>query len=224
MAAGAANPTLVRKLSRAFCLALAAAGLLFEVGCANDNRLAGDPLLGGVAPTPPGPAKPPPAPGAAPTTAAASAAPLPALPAPDTAASNAALAAGSQPLDAAHDLRIADPRRPQDGKNWSGPPAAGTLASHTGPAPPLPATPVSAPTASAAASSRIATYEQAQAQLAARGVIWQRLESAGDQGGWKFSCSIPNPQNRAISHTYEAQAVDYLSAIRAVLDQIGKDH
>ena len=65
------------------------------------------------------------------------------------------------------------------------------------------------------------TYEQAQAILAARGVSWQRLE--GDQGKWKFSCSIPNPQNRNISRTYEARDADHLAAIQAVLDQISKE-
>src|ERR1700687_1581570 len=66
------------------------------------------------------------------------------------------------------------------------------------------------------------TYEQAQASLTARGVTWQRLETWGDQGDWKFTCSIPNRQNAYISRTYEAEAHDPLSAVRGVLDQL--DH
>jgi len=54
------------------------------------------------------------------------------------------------------------------------------------------------------------TYEGAQAQLTARGVTWQRLETWGDQGDWKFTCSIPNKQNPYISRTYEAEAHDPL--------------
>lgn len=70
---------------------------------------------------------------------------------------------------------------------------------------------------------RNSSYEQAQAQLAARGVIWQRLESAGDTGEWKFSCSIPSRQNPNIRRTYEGRARDALGAIQAVLEQMDKD-
>lgn len=72
-------------------------------------------------------------------------------------------------------------------------------------------------------SSRVASYEQAQALLAARGVKWQRLETWGDRGEWKFSCSIPNPHNPYISRTFEARAGDYLSAVRAVIDQMERE-
>ena len=64
------------------------------------------------------------------------------------------------------------------------------------------------------------TYEQAKAILTARGVTWQRLETWGDAGEWKFSCAIPNPQNPNIRRTYEATARDDLSALRAVIDQM----
>ncbi len=72
-------------------------------------------------------------------------------------------------------------------------------------------------------NSQVITYEQAQERLAARGVAWQRLETGGEQGEWKFSCSIPNRQNPNVSRTYEARACDFLTAIRAVLDQIDKE-
>lgn len=73
-------------------------------------------------------------------------------------------------------------------------------------------------------SSRIASYEQAQSYLASQGVTWQRLETWGDKGEWKFSCSIPNKQNQYISRNYEAKAPDYLAAIQAVVEQMQKDH
>jgi hypothetical protein len=66
-------------------------------------------------------------------------------------------------------------------------------------------------------------YEEAQARLTARGVSWQRLETWGEQGDWKFTCSVPNRQNPYISRTYEAEAHDPLSAVRGVLDQLDHD-
>jgi hypothetical protein len=66
------------------------------------------------------------------------------------------------------------------------------------------------------------TYEQAQTILASKGIGWQRLEN-GDQGDWKFSCSVPSKANPAVSRTYEAHATNYLDAIRAVLDKMDKE-
>jgi hypothetical protein len=197
---------------------LLAAAFGLAVGCAEDNRLAGDPLLGGPAPAP-RVAVPPP------TPSAVSGAPLPPQPAANGSASNAALAStAAPPLSADHDLRIADPRRPTDARTWSGQPAGAaptnqpgavptSVAQAGGPVPNFPPT----------AGMPVGSFEQAQAVLASRGVSWQRLETLGDNSGWKFSCSIPNSQNRFISRTYEAKAPDSLSAIRAVLDQISKD-
>jgi hypothetical protein len=68
----------------------------------------------------------------------------------------------------------------------------------------------------------LASYEQAKALLQARGVSWFRLETT-DQGGYKFSCSIPNPQNRNLHHTFEAEAQTELAAIQAVLDRIDRE-
>ncbi len=75
----------------------------------------------------------------------------------------------------------------------------------------------------AAHGSSNLSYEEAQAQLKARGVTWQRLETWGDQGDWKFTCSIPNRQNPYISRTYEVEAHDPFSALRGVLDQLEHD-
>jgi len=66
------------------------------------------------------------------------------------------------------------------------------------------------------------SFEQAQQFLKQRGVVWQRLETWGDQGQWKFRCSIPVP-NKPINHTYETippLPYDPLTAIRAVISQI----
>jgi hypothetical protein len=128
-------------------------------------------------------------------------------------------------LDSTHDLRIGGGQPAvTDNHTWTGQPAAAPPPPPSpAPAPAAPAEPVATHNIVLANGGQITSYEQAQAQLAARGVSWQRLETWGDQGDWKFSCSIPNPQNRFISRTYEAQAHDYLSAMRAVLDQINKD-
>jgi hypothetical protein len=121
-------------------------------------------------------------------------------------------------------LRIASPR-PADGQAWTGRGVADAGARR--PEPPL--DPLSRPDAVASQSfaplgaARAGSFEQAQSQLTTRGVIWQRLETVGDHGDWKFACSVPNPQNRLISRTYEATARDPLSAIQAVLDQISKE-
>jgi hypothetical protein len=70
---------------------------------------------------------------------------------------------------------------------------------------------------------QVSSFEQAQALLSSHGVKWQRLETWGDQGEWKFSCSIPSRQNAFISRTYEGRATDSLAAVRAVLAQIDKE-
>lgn len=74
-----------------------------------------------------------------------------------------------------------------------------------------------------AQDSRAATFEDAEHQIGARGPLWQRLESVGENGEWKYSCSIPNRQNPRIRRTYEAKAADPGAAIRAVLEQLDKE-
>jgi hypothetical protein len=202
-------------------------------GCAGDNRLAEDPLLGRPAPVAP------PVPGGATSPAQ----PLAAVPAPNPSGSNAALAAATpRPLDGGTDLHIAAPR-PAGSVSWVGQPSVGNPPAAPTAVASAPATsgapvpnpkvspfdpgyktePPQAPIYSLAGAIRTSTFEQAQAQLAARGVAWQRLETVGDKGNWKFTCSVPNPQNRAISRTYEATAGTPHAALQAVLDQIGKE-
>ena len=189
---------------------------------------AGDPLLGGATPGVVNRQQaPPPSPTAAtrpsPLLAQPTAQAVPPLPPISSTASNAALA-GGQPLDGGRDLRIADPRATADGRTWQPQAAAGGASPNLIPgAPANQQDSVYARSFGPAVSARVGSYEQAQAYLASRGVNWQRLETFGDQGEWKFSCSIPNPQNRLISRTYEARARDYLSAIRAVIDQISRE-
>ncbi|GIW79850.1 MAG: hypothetical protein KatS3mg105_1657 [Gemmatales bacterium] len=196
-------------------------------GCSSktSNLSKEDPLFGGTIAAsanpiaPPAPAPLPPPPVATPT-------------------SNAVLAPSpSAPLNEENELRIADPARqpgPPATTNWSSPGATGnnfvpaSTASATlsqpvpistasrnsglaGPAPPY-VPPVSD-------GSRL-TYEQAQVILRSYGVTWQRLETWGDDGQWKFSCSVPNPNNAYISRNYEARGATYLDAIQAVLEQL----
>jgi hypothetical protein len=87
------------------------------------------------------------------------------------------------------------------------------------------ATPRTATPATAATSpvTAITTLEQAQTELAARGVLWQRWDASGDTGEWKFTCSVPNPKNPNLHRTHEARARDQLTAVRVVLEQIDRE-
>jgi hypothetical protein len=203
-------------------------------GCASEDRPTNDPLVGGP------PARP--APGRSPQTVAGTAAgPTPALPAPSSSTSPAALAPGSfQPLDSNRELRIgngdsSNVKTTMTGNNWKGQNAPSGVTLNR----PEPATPESAPlrpeprpevrgaapsgALTFAGGNRMMSYEQAEAVLTAKGVTWQRLETWGDAGEWKFSCSIPNRNNPNIRRTYEARSNDSLGALRAVLDQIDRD-
>jgi hypothetical protein len=202
-------------------LSLSCGLCLIPLGCAGPNRTSsGDPLFGGAPPLSNG-AKTAPA-----SNQRAATGPVPALPAPNATASNAALASGTvQPVDGRHDLQIGDSRPPPAGPAWAGQPASGnTVLQPPQPAPLLNPTTTrgAAPAFTPAVPARLASYEQAKAQLQSRGVTWFRLET-GEQGGFTFSCSIPNRQNRNINHTFEAQAQTELAAIQAVLEQIDKE-
>ena len=186
-------------------------------GCNGVHKAQGDPLFGGVKPQPG-------------LTGAANT-PLPPLPGPTTTASTAALASvNPRPLDGSHDLRITDPTNTPTAASGQGFGPSGTqLQQPVMGAPPTPGfAPVSrqgqmVTNPGAIAGSAGLSYEEAQSRLTARGVNWQRLETWGDQGDWKFTCSIPNKQNPYISRTYEAEAHDPLSAVRGVLDQLDHD-
>ena len=187
---------------------------LLASGCNSVNKPQGDPLFGGVKPQPG-------------LTGAANS-PVPPLPGPTSTASTAALASvNPRPLDGSHDLRIPDAPSTSPGVGGQG---TGTQLQQ--PVMGAPPTTTFAPVSrqgqmignpgTTAGPSNL-SYEEAQGRLAARGVAWQRLESWGDQGDWKFTCSIPNRQNPYISRTYEAEAHDPLSALHGVLEQIEHD-
>jgi len=197
--------------------------LLLLAGCAQDNRTAagsGDPLLGRGTPPrgspsalpPPNPTAQPPAPPAAPAASLTS---------------NAALAGGTPAtFDHSHDLQIGSPSMPGAYSGASSPtPAAATVLHRPEPLfePPARHDSMLKQMFGFTGASHGATYEQLKAQLVARGVTFVRLETWGDHGGWKFTCSIPNKQNPYISRTYEAQAQDDLGAIRAVIEQMDKE-
>jgi hypothetical protein len=76
------------------------------------------------------------------------------------------------------------------------------------------------PTSTWPGTSTPSDYDQLQAQLKARGVAWQRLETLSD--GYKFTCSVPNPEHPEFSRIYEASARDYRAAIHAALEQIDR--
>jgi len=201
---------------------------LLLAGCAGGNRQSSDnadPLLG-VGPNrtvgQPAPAAKPAANAAAPTGPSANPA-APPSPALSTSPPTATLAAGQPPrYDTDNSLRIntppANPVRTSSNGSWQ---VADTSGSVRLPGV-EPAAPRRDPVPAVPAGARFTNYEQAQAILAQRGVTWQRLES-DPNGEWKFSCSIPNRQNKFISRTYEARGKDYLAAVHAVLEQIDKD-
>jgi hypothetical protein len=193
-------------------------------GCSYFNKTptaTGDPLLGG--PPTPAPLKTgQPQPTTTPVTV------LPPMPAPNFSSSPAALASGpSRPSDNSRDLRIGSPQPGTDG--WAGrdPSSQANGATLTGiqPSSDTVSRPDSQPVANpvSLSGSQVTTNEQAQAILKSRGVIWQRLDQVANTGEWKFSCSLPNPQNPRLHRTYEATAPDSLGATRAVLDKIEKD-
>jgi hypothetical protein len=239
------SPILRRSLAWWVALALLA-------GCESASpRGAGpDPLLGDAMPSPAGGAAPAaPAASAAPATGTASG--VPPLPATTTVTAPAALAGGAgtppAPDSGRNDMRIpatpvsnptpgaAGPPTPGWPQNGSPPPClapqAPEVAGSTARLSPVPAAPVppvpftlaaSSPATGSGAAGQPDGYLQLQEMLRARGVTWQRLETWGDAGEWKFRCSIPNPQNRSVGRNYEARAAgDYgLAAIRAVIEQI----
>jgi hypothetical protein len=61
------------------------------------------------------------------------------------------------------------------------------------------------------------------ALLQARGATFQRLETTGDGGEWKYSCSVPHPNNPNIRRNYEASGRDPRSAMVAVLKQMDQE-
>jgi hypothetical protein len=193
-------------------------------GCAdlNKNSTANDPLLGA-------PTRPPVKTADAGTLGPAPVASLPPLPPSVSVPSTAALAGLQRPADGG-DLRIASPRPANDA--WAVQPVAAP-APKTGAvlsppqasvdSPPQGTTSPPPPPAGVTGAAAIASYDQAQAELKARGVLWQRLEVVGDTGAWKFTCSVPNRQTPRLRRTYEVTAKDYLSAIHAAIDQIDHD-
>ena len=170
---------------RAFRFVVEMAACAAFTGCAADQRNpANDPLLGGRS-APPGtiaggPATPPPVPAAT------------AIPPSSFPSSTAALASGPAPLDRSTPACVIGtepapvPNNPA-GSGWGLPaqpvlqtpePAAGSMA-RSRINPPIPP-PITA-----------GSYEQAQQVLRGRGVTWQRLETWGDKGEWKFTCVSP---------------------------------
>jgi hypothetical protein len=75
---------------------------------------------------------------------------------------------------------------------------------------------------SSSGGSRIRTFEEGQQFLMARGVKWQRLETAGE-GEWRFSCSLPSKPGSTSMRTYEATDRYGLIAMQKAIDQVVRD-
>jgi hypothetical protein len=190
---------------------MAALGL----GCTSaDKTAAPDPLLGGSGIKPAVQTTSQPALGPSQTTS------LPPLPPPDRSLSNAALASGvSRPFDDSRNLSIGGGSQGADGWGQKPPllrqPVAMQPEARRDPGPA--STPVSRQ------NPGLLTLDQAKAELAARGVLWQKSEQNAETGSWRFSCAVPNRQNPRIHRTYEATASDEVSAIRGAIAQIDKE-
>jgi hypothetical protein len=189
--------------------------------CASPNHAAGDPLLGKPA------AAPVAAPAAGSPTAAIPLVSAPAPPSPSGNASTAALASSTAASpDGSYPLKIGG-GAPGDGRTWSGPNAStaslqrpeppGDPVAHGDPQP----TRLAPPQTPSAAAPALMTFEQALAQLEAKGVLWKQWTEA--DGQVKLSCAVPNPQDRSKSRRYEVTSRDYISAAQAALEKITSD-
>lgn len=203
--------------------------IAFMVGCASMNgsttgTVSTDPLFGPAIDRKAGDKVP---------AVKGSVAVLPPMPAPAAAASNAALASGTHRLlTDDNDLRIG-PRpggAPQD--SWASTNPGGAQPNRNSgavlrnPEPTSEFTRDREPAPAAVPVSREekpnSTYEQVQAELTARGVLWQKLDRIGENE-WKFSCIVPNKRDPRLRRTYVAGANDSLAAMRAVLEQMDAD-
>jgi hypothetical protein len=133
-------------------------------------------------------------------------------------------------MDSGRDLRIGSPRGGSGSDAWAGQAVATTggggavlqrpemavePASRTEPGP------AASPTS--LGNSGALTYEQLQAQLQARGVLYQQSTYVKETGQYEFRCSLPNRQNPRIRRTYIGKGGDAPSAMRAVLEQIDRE-
>jgi hypothetical protein len=195
----------------------------FLAGCSlgNKRNKAEDPLLGNPK-GPPGPGAP-----AAPPPGTRSQAEVPPIPTASSSPSNAALAAnplpGSRPLS----IGSVDAAATPAGTLTSGPSNGAKLSRPEPIVQPIPRDAGStAPGTSAvvpvgtwgAAGQQPTTTDPIQQKLKDRGVTFQRQEVVS--GGIHFSCTVPNPQNPAVTRFFEATAPDYPSAVQAVLQQM----
>lgn len=62
------------------------------------------------------------------------------------------------------------------------------------------------------------SYDQLQAQLRDRGVIFQKVDPVPE--GVKVSCIVPNRANPMVNRCLEATARDYAAAVQALIQQV----
>jgi hypothetical protein len=200
--------------------------IVLAPGCqsANESRARqGDPLTGEmpppvsmVGPTPPSPGQ-----NRAATT-------TPQTPQSTASKSIADILTQAEPLEGGKKLAIADNRSPGGGA-WQ---PNGVQAVGQGGAPAIilrdpqvgVVQPVPAPGQSGAAQP-VPQYsgnnlDPLQAQLRARGMVWQKTELVA--GGVRFTCAVPNRQDATSLQIYQATAPDEPTAIQAVLLKINQ--
>jgi hypothetical protein len=202
-----------------------AVGLVLFAGCETAGRRDPNDVLFGGTPAAPSPIPPPGRPvNAVAGAPAATTKPLPPLPPPGPSSTLATLASGNNAT--AENDRASRPAgvTPVPDGGWRG---GATL---HGPQPVDESgnriTPVGA-TGSAVGVAPVGgiaqdSYQQVMEKLKARGMTWNRLETTGENGSWKFSCTVVDRNNPGIEQRYEASAPGEfgLAAMRAVLDKI----
>jgi hypothetical protein len=203
-------------------LLAAAVGCVVLVGCESTGRRdPNDVLLGGTPPVP----SPNATAGRSASAPATATKPLPPLPPPGPSSTLASLATSNN--SASDNERTSRPAPVTPVPDGGGRPGGATL---HGPQPVEDSgnriTPVGAtgPTGGLAAAGVPAqdSFQQIMDQLKARGMTWNRLETTGENGWWKFSCTIADRNNPGIEQRYEASGYgEYgLAAMRAVLEKI----
>jgi hypothetical protein len=212
-----------RALGPLSLVALAAVLGSLLAGCAGENRIPNDPLVGE---DPPEKAAPPVKLASAGETPPARGGPVPPLPPASSGVSLASMAE-NKPLPGGQELRIGETPGKLVKQSWSRPgQPLEEKPNDVALQPPEQVTPVSRTGADQGVKvfddtgAGAATYEQLVSQLKERGVDWYRLEKGSK--GVNFTCTIPNPQNPAKIRTLEGTAGTDTGAIKAVLEQIDK--
>ena len=178
--------------------------ILLAAGCSTTETTQADPLKGQIHPQNPTQYGSAPPPSAAQPASTKTTGGVPGIPSTQAPYNNMALASMQG------DRARCWPSMPEE--------APAPRASHPTLATDPPSCPCRRDSAATVPASSGSTGDVLQAQLRARGVIWQKQEAVAD--GIRFTCIVPNRINPETSKIYEATARDAVTAIQAILVQI----